>query len=79
MSKFVNSKPAKTQGQQDLAIIAVSSRVYSGPLPAANEMVQYEKICAGAADRIIIMAEKQSEHGQKIEYAVVLVQIAGAF
>lgn len=73
MSKTVTSKPVKKQEQQDLAIVATSSRslVYSGPLPPANEMAQYEKICSGSADRIITMAEKQSEHRQNIEHAAV--------
>ena len=75
MSKSANSKPVAKQKQQDVAVVATSSRslVYSGPLPPANEMAQYEKTCTGAADRIITMAEQQSEHRQKVEYDTVRV------
>lgn len=81
MSKTAIPKPVKKQRQQDLAIVATSSRSleHSGPLPPASEMAQYEKICPDAAERIIIMAEKQSENRQKIEYAVVRVSIKKAF
>ena len=74
MSKSTTSKPVAKQGQPDLSVLATSSRslVYSGPLPTASEMAQYEKICTGAADRIITMAEKQSEHRQKVEYDTIL-------
>ena len=40
---------------------------YSGPLPLAKQMGEYENICPGAADRIISMAEKQALHRQRIE------------
>ena len=51
------SKPATRQTKNDVAIVAASSQslVYSGPLPPASEMDKYEKICPGAADRILKM------------------------
>ena len=51
------SKPATRQTKSDVALVATSSQslVYSGPLPPASEMDKYEKICPGAADRILKM------------------------
>lgn len=43
------------------------STTYSGPIPAASELAKYETIQPGFADRIITMAEKQSEHRHAIE------------
>ena len=73
MSKSVNTKPAAKQGKHDVAVVAASSQsvVYSGPLPPASEMAQYEKVYPGAAERIIRMAEKQAEHRQNIEHMAV--------
>ena len=65
MSKNFNSKPVPQKSNSKTTIVAQTS--YSGPLPPASEMEKYEQICQGAADRIIRMAEKQSEHRQNIE------------
>ena len=43
-------------------MIAMEQRMYSGPLPPADEIEAYERTCPGAADRIITMAEKSLEH-----------------
>lgn len=45
-----------------------------GPLPLASELVKYNEACPGAADRIIAMAERQSEHRQVLEKTVVKSQ-----
>ena len=39
-------------------MVAMEQRMYSGPLPPADEIAVYEQTCKGAADRIISMAEK---------------------
>lgn len=44
---------------------------YSGPIPPPSLMAEYEKVLPGSADRIIAMAERQSEHRQSIEKTVV--------
>ena len=41
--------------------------VYSGPIPPASDLEKYEDVLPGAADRILSMAEKQSQHRQKME------------
>jgi len=62
-----NQKPKKPE----LPMIQMSSIVRSGPIPDAGQLEHYERICPGLADRIISMAEKQSEHRQYLEKTVV--------
>ena len=40
---------------------------FSGPLPPPEILAKYNKVLAGAADRIISMAEQQSAHRQALE------------
>jgi len=41
--------------------------VYSAPLPEASQFEYYERVLTGSADRILVMAERQSKHRQSIE------------
>ena len=43
-------------------MVAMEQKMYSGPLPPAEEIEAYERVCPGAADRIITMTEKSLEH-----------------
>lgn len=43
---------------------------FSGPLPHPDILRDYEKILPGSADRILKMAEAQSEHRQNLEKTV---------
>lgn len=53
-------------------MIAVRQSVgFSGPLPPPEILERYEKILPGAAERIISMAEKQSEHRKQLESIVI--------
>ena len=47
-------------------LIAVSQE-FAGPIPPPSMMKQYEETLPGSADRILKMAENQSEHRQWIE------------
>ena len=40
---------------------------FKGPIPPAEVLEGYERACQGAADRVIAMAEKQSEHRMKMD------------
>lgn len=40
---------------------------FSGPIPPPSIIKGYEEVVPGSADRIIKMAEKQSEHRQQME------------
>ena len=42
---------------------------HSGPLPAPWTLAGYEEVTSGAAERIIVMAEKQQEHGHTMQKA----------
>jgi hypothetical protein len=44
-----------------------SMQVFSGPIPPASELLKYEQVLPGAAERIMSMAERQSIHRQKME------------
>ena len=48
---------------------------FQGPLPPAIELHAYEQIVAGAAERIIAMAEKQSAHRMELEKLAVREQL----
>ena len=63
------SNTAKKQQTKNPQIIGASHsmELYSGPIPPASELAKYETILPGAANRILTMAEKQSQHRQKME------------
>jgi uncharacterized membrane protein len=44
---------------------------YEGPLPPASEFEHYERVCPGAADRILAMAEKEESHRHETEDRIV--------
>lgn len=56
----LKSKSMKTVTQ-------VAGSRFSGPIPPPDIIRGYEEIVPGAADRIITMAEKQSDHRQRME------------
>ena len=43
-------------------MVAMEQKMYSGPLPPAEEIEAYERVCPGSADRIITMTEKSLDH-----------------
>lgn len=49
----------------------------SGPIPPPEMLAGYERALAGAADRILRMAEVQSEHRQGLENTALRGQLAG--
>ncbi|GEM_PF-1022421 len=54
----------KGYDKSELIEIAMSVRetvYHSGPLPPASELEEYERICPGASERIIRMAEAEQE------------------
>jgi len=67
-----NKKTSKANRQSSLLRqrqVAIEHR--SGPLPSPEEFERYERVCPGAADRIIKMAEGQSLHRQDLEKSVI--------
>ena len=51
--------------------VRVRSTSWSGPLPAPADLQLFEEIVPGAADRILTLTEKQSEHRMDLERSVV--------
>ncbi len=45
----------------------IVAKGFSGPIPPPDILQGYEVICTGAADRIILMAEKQEKHRHEME------------
>ncbi|MGK4081899.1 hypothetical protein EA74_00454 [Enterococcus hirae] len=58
-----------------MARMRISSTHYSGPIPSPDLLKRFEEVCPGSADRIITMAEKQSEHRRNMETKVVDSQV----
>ncbi|MGE5559138.1 MAG: DUF2335 domain-containing protein [Bacillota bacterium] len=44
---------------------------FEGPIPPPEFLAKYDDICPGFANRILTMAEKQSDHRQYIEKIIV--------
>lgn len=54
------------------------STYFAGPLPAPEILQKYNDIVPGAAERVIRMAEQQSEHRRHLERTVIVSDIAAA-
>lgn len=63
--------PPKQQEQIAQIAIQAVTESFSGPLPHPAMLSQYEQISPGAAERIITMAESQSQHRQEMEKTVI--------
>jgi len=48
-----------------------SVSMFSGPLPPPDDLIRYNEAFAGCAERIVAMAEHQSEHRRGLETRVV--------
>jgi uncharacterized membrane protein len=66
--------------QSSLSIKATTqSSSFSGPLPPPEMLKEYDNVLPGAADRIIKMAETQSDHRQKLESKVVSGEVVKSY
>jgi uncharacterized membrane protein len=57
--------------KQQNQIISSQSLMYIGPLPPPKEFNDYEQTLPGTANRILAMAEQESEHRRKNEEKIV--------
>jgi uncharacterized membrane protein len=48
-------------------IIQTTQKLHQGPIPSPEVLRDYDLVVAGAAERIIAMAEQQSHHRQQLE------------
>ncbi len=56
---------------QSPAQFVVQQQSFAGPIPPPQVMEAYERTLPGSADRILKMAEEQSQHRQRLEQQVV--------
>lgn len=52
-------------------LLAFRGELFVGPLPHPDLLAGYEDACPGAAERILVMAEKQGDHRRKLEEKIV--------
>jgi uncharacterized membrane protein len=57
--------------EHHLTVTRSRMEIREGPLPESEELARYEAVVEGAANRIIVMAEKQSDHRRAIEAKVI--------
>lgn len=67
--------PPEEQKKVLKSITIATFQSYSGPLPAPESLDQYNKIIPDGAERIMKMAENQSNHRIKIEEVVIGSQV----
>lgn len=60
-------REAQQQNRLQAQFIASQVSYWSGPTPSPDVLREYEQILPGAADRMIALAERQSDHRQKLE------------
>ena len=65
-------KQAPTREPAVVNAIAAQIKAFSGPLPPPGTLAEYNEVLPGAADRILTMAESQSDHRQGLEKYVVI-------
>ena len=59
------SKPAQTA--QQVQTIQATQTTFTGPMPPPELLRQYDAVVLGAAERILVMAEKEAQHRQAQE------------
>lgn len=60
--------------KESSATLKVQKEMYSGPLPHPSHLKEYEECYPGAAEEIIKMAVKQSDHRQDMEKRYLVIQ-----
>jgi len=64
-----DSDPVALKAHVVEAVVTRAMRHYSGPLPPASEMAEYESVLQGSADRILKMTEKSVDAKTKATLA----------
>lgn len=70
---FLTSQPDDVQEEvaQELLTGGYRSMTYSGPIPHPQLLREFNDVIPDGANRIMIMAEKQSEHRRNLEEKIV--------
>lgn len=71
-----NNPPARPSATITTTATASS---FEGPIPPPQVLQQYNSIVPGAAERILLMAEKQSDHRMDLEKRVVYSNIKKSY
>lgn len=73
--KSILGKLSQEDQRKVKSIIVSSYQSYSGPIPAPEALEKYNQIIPDGADRIMKMAENQSNHRIRIEETVIAGQV----
>jgi len=77
--KFKDFTPEQLRAVAETAVVEIRQEIheqsFSGPLPPPSVYGQYEQILEGAADRILILAEKNAEHRKEMNSKIVNADI----
>lgn len=64
--------PDQKQGHSGVTVTQeTEAAVFTGPIPPPEALEKYNTVLPGAADRILTMAEQNSEHGRSLDKEVV--------
>lgn len=66
MAKGISKRPTAQPAQP-----VMIRKSFQGPLPTPEDLARYNDIEPGLANRIVLMAEKQSDHRQTLEMIAV--------
>jgi uncharacterized membrane protein len=67
--------PQSQTRESENGVIVSRTRRFVGPLPPPEILAHYNEIVPGSAERILVMAEKQSQHRQTLEAKVITSDI----
>lgn len=70
-TELLNSLPEQERNVIVAEMTSISSSSFSGPLPPPQLMEGYEQVLKGSAERILAMAEAQTQHRIKQENTIV--------
>lgn len=72
MTEHPQPEAAEEQESDSGVLVTQTVEQFFGPIPPPHALAQYEKVHPGLADRIVKMAESQSEHRKDLETKVIL-------
>lgn len=62
--------------KRQAGVVQLQAASFSGPLPLPSLLAQYNEIIPNGAERIMVMAERQSAHRERLEARVVEGNVA---
>lgn len=69
--KILDGLPSEQKDVMIKAFTYMEQRSFSGPLPAPEDFIRYREALPDAPERIMIMAEKQTDHRIKCEQDII--------